>query len=185
MTFSEVIQNLAGNIIVNFDEVYTNAEIVNITDAGKLTEKFPAVSVADEWINLVPTDQRETIYIRRNGDDEVVEELKLGSCVKSYRMRSQLRIVFFKDHAKNHNEIIAHLMQAVLVTGTKLKSIIRDKWRLQKDESSGDYNFGATTAYFAIDIYALWTLQTDTCEEDFCIDIQNPLRKNEVVEIES
>lgn len=172
MRYSDIIQLLANNILVNFDEVYVNAEIVMPEK-----EKFPAVSVADEWINLVPTDTKETIYIRRNGDDEVIEELKLGSCVKSYRMRSQLRIVFFKDHAKNHNEIIAHLMQAVLVTGTKLKSIIRDKWKLQKDESSGDYNFGATTAYFAIDIYALWTLQNDTCIEDFCIDIQNPLKK--------
>ena len=181
MRYSDIIQLLSNNVLVKFDEVYVNAEIVNITDAGKFIEKFPAVSIADEWISLVPTDTKETIYIRRNGDDEVQEELKLGSCIKSYKMRSQLRIVFFKDHAKNHNEIIAHLMQAVLVTGTKLKSIIRDKWKLQKYESSGDYNFSATTAYFAIDIYALWTLQNDTCEEDFCIDIQNPLRKCEII----
>ena len=106
-----------------------------------------------------------------------MEELKLGSCVKSYRMRSQLRIVFFRDHVKDHSKILAQLMQSVLVSGTKLNRIIRDKWKLQKDESTGDYNFGATTAYFAIDIYAMWELSKDTCDEDFCIDIQNPLKK--------
>lgn len=177
MTYSEIITLLSNNVLVYFDEIYHNAEIVTITDNGKQKEKFPAINQNDEWINLAPTDQKETIYIRRNGDDEVQEEFRLASCAKSYKMRSSLRIVFFKDHAKKHNEILSHLMQAALTSHTKLKSIQRDKWRLQKDESSGDYNFGPSTAYFAIDIYALWNLIPDTCEEDFCIDIENPLRK--------
>lgn len=177
MNYSEVIQLLANNILVYFDEVHINGEIVLITDDGKLKEKFPAINLNDEWISLVPTDTKETIYIRRNGDDEVQEELHFASCGKAYKMRSSLRVVYFKDHAKNSSEILAHLMQASLTGHTKLKSITRDKWRLQKDESSGDYNFGATTAYFAIDIYALWNLIPDTCEEDFCIDITNPLKK--------
>lgn len=173
MTYSEVVQVLATNITVNFDEVFFDAEIVT----NDKNEKFPAISLNDEWISLVPTDQKETIYIRRNGDDEVQEEFKIGSCVKSYRMRSSLRIVFFKDHAKNHNEILSKLMQSVLVSGTKLQKIIRDKWKLKKEESSGDYNLGANTAYFAIDIYAFWNLLPETCEEDFCIEIENPLNK--------
>lgn len=171
MTYSEIIQNLSENLLVHFDEVFHSAEIVT-TD-----KKFPAVSIADEWIFLAPTDQKETIYIRRNGDDEVLEELKLGSCGKSYKMRSSLRIVFFKDHAKKHSEILSKLMQAVLIGGTKLNRIIQDKWKLEKEESSGGYNFGATTAYFAIDIYALWALQPDRCSQDFCLDITNPLKK--------
>lgn len=172
MKYSETIENLAQSVLVNFDVVYHSAEIVTI-DSGK----FPAINLKDEWENLSPTDQRETIYIRRNGDDEVLEDLKLGGCIKSYKMRSQLRIVYFKDHAKNHDEILTKLMQSVLIGGTKLNRVIRDKFRLLKDESSGTYNFGATSAYFAIDIYALWTLQPDTCDEDFCIDIVNPLKK--------
>lgn len=175
MNYSEVISNISNSILLNFDEVFHSAEIVT-NDKG---EKFPAIVQADEWINLSPTDQKETIYIRRNGDDEVLEDMKLGSCIKSYRMRSNLRIVFFRDHAKNHNEILSNLMQSVLIGGTKLKSIIRDKWKLKKEESSGDYNFGATTAYFAIDIYALWNLQPNTCVQDFCIDITNPLKKEQ------
>lgn len=170
MNYDQTIQSIASGLLVNFDEVYVNAEIV-ITD----TDKFPAVTLNDEWVSLVPTDQREVLYIRRNGDDEVVEELKTGSCVKSYRMRSSLRVVYFKDHAKNHNEILNKLMQSVLMAGTRVRSIIRDKWKLQKDESSGDYNFGATTAYFAIDIYALWHLIPDTCEQDFCVELENPM----------
>lgn len=173
MTYADIINILSNNIVVYFDEVYHSAEIVNVKN-----ERFPAVTVGDEWISIVPTDQKEIIYIRRNGDDEVMDELKLGSCIKSYRMRSSLRIVFFKDHTKTQNDIIAKLMQSVLVTGTKLKSIIRDKWKLQKDESSGDYNFGATTAYFAIDIYALWSLIPDNCDQDYCVDIENPLKKD-------
>lgn len=173
MNYSEVIQIIANNMLVYFDEIYHSAEFF-INDKGI---KQPAIALNDEWISLAPTDQKETVYIRRNGDDEVQEELKMGSCSKSYKMRSSLRVVFFKDHAKNHNEILAHLMQSVLVTGTKLKSIIRDKFKLLKDESSGDYNFGASTAYFAIDIYALWTLIPDTCNEDFCVDIANPLKR--------
>lgn len=179
MTYSNIITNLSDNILVNFDEIYFDAEIVNIYDSGKFIEKFPAIVQGDEWINLVPTDTKETIYIRRNGDDEVMEDLKLSSCVKSYKMRSSLRIVFFKDHAKDHNKILSNLMQAVLIGGTKLKSINRDKWKLLKDESSGGYNFGPTTAYFAIDIYALWELMPSDCTEDFCLDIQNPLTKEQ------
>lgn len=172
MTYSEIINNLSINILVDFDEVYHSAEIIT-TDKGRM----PAVSLRDEWISLAPTDQRETIYLRRNGDDEVMEELKVGSCVKSYRMRSKLRLVYFKDHSKDPDKALSNLMQSVLITGTKLIKIVRDKWQLLKDESSGSYNFGANTAYFAIDIYALWNLTPSTCEQDFCADIQNPLKK--------
>lgn len=172
MTYAEVISLLANNILVSFDEVFHSAEIVT-NDKGI---KMPVVSLEDEWISIVPTDQKETIYIRRNGDDEATE-LKIGSCAKSYSMRTPLRVVFFKDHAKGHNKIISELMQAVLVGGTKLIRIVQDKWKLLKDESSGEYNFGATTAYFAIDIYALWTLTADTCDQDYCVDIINPLKK--------
>lgn len=173
MIYADVISSLANNLTIYFDEVYHSAEII-VNDTGI---KQPAISLKDEWVTLVPSDTKEIIYIRRNGDDEVMDELKLGSCVKSYKMRSRLRIVFFKDHANNHNEILYHLMQSVLITGTKLISIIRDKWKLLKDESSGDYNFGATTAYFAIDIYALWDLIPDTCEQDFCLTLENPVKK--------
>lgn len=172
MTYALIIDILSTSIIGYFDEVYHSAEIVNLEK-----EKFPAVSIANEWINLSPSDQKKTIYIRRNGDDEVIGELGLGSCTKSYRVRSGLRIVFFKDHAKNHGEILSKLMQSVLVGGTKLNKITRDKWKLLKEESSGDYNFGATSAYFAIDIYALWDLQPDICEQDFCADLENPLKR--------
>lgn len=173
MTYQEIIQLLANNLLINFDEVYINAELI-VNDQGI---KQPAVALSDEWISLVPTDQKETIYIRRNGEDEVVEDLKFGSCIKAYKMKSSLRIVYFKDRAKNHNEIISKLMQSVLIGSTKLKSIVRDKWKLLKDESSGDYNFGATTAYFAIDISVIWTLQPDICDQDFCTEIDNPLKK--------
>lgn len=174
MKYSEVIQSLSNSLITNFDTVYHSAEIVTTDD----NKKFPAVSLKDEWLNLAPSDTNETIYIRRNGDDEVLKDAKISSCSNAYDMRSQLRIVFFKDHAENHNEILSKLMQSVLIKGTKLNKIIRDKYKLLKDESSGEYSFGAKTAYFAIDIYALWTLQPDNCENDFCIDITNPL-KNE------
>lgn len=173
MTYQDIILNLANNLLTDFDEVYHSAELI-VNDEGI---KQPAVALNDEWLSLVPTDQKETIYIRRNGDDEAIEDLKIGSCIKSYKMRSPLRIVFFKDNAKNHNEILSKLMQSVLIGSTKLRSVSRDKWKLLKEESSGDYNFGATTAYFAIDISAFWTLQPDTCGEDFCIDILNPLKK--------
>lgn len=173
MKYNEAISQLANSILINFDEVFIDAEIVT-TDSGI---RFPAIIQADEWINLSPSDQKETIYIRRNGDDDVLDELKTSSCGKAYRMRSSLRIVYFQDHAKNHNEILSKLMQSVLITGTKLGKIVRDKWRLQKDESSGDYTFGATTAYFAIDIFILWNLISETCEEDFCTELKNPLVK--------
>lgn len=177
MTYAQVIENLSNSILQRFDEVFHSAEIITNDKA----EKMPAISKADEWFDLAPTDQRETIYIRRNGEDEVIEELKIGSCGKSYKMRSSLRVVFFKDHAKQHTKIYSHLMQAVLITGTKLQKVIQDKWKLLKDESSGEYNFGATTAYFAIDIYALWLLVPDTCDQDFCIELENPLKKCPVV----
>lgn len=177
MKYSEIIENLSNSILENVDSVYHSTEIIT-TDEGN---KFPAISKENEWINLSPSDVQEAIYIRRNGDDEVVEELKIASCGKSYKMRSQLRIVFFKDHAEKHNEILHKLMQSVLISGTKLNKVIRDKYKLLKDESSGEYSFGPKAAYFAIDIYALWHLTPDTCEDDFCLTIENPLKKCLVV----
>ncbi len=173
MNYFEVIMKLIDNLSNHFDEVFHSAEIVIIDK-----EKFPAINSGNEWINLVPTDQKETIYIRRNGDDEVYEEQKLGSCTKAYRMRSALRLVFFSDHEKNPEEILFKLMQSVLIQATKIRSIIRDKWKLQKDESSGDYNFSAKTCYLAIDFYVFWDLRADICEQDFCAEIENPFCKH-------
>ena len=173
MTYQEQILSLANSLLINFGEVYHSAEIVQTEDQDKL----PTVTLKNEWISLAPTDTKETVYIRRNGDDEVVDELKLGSCIKSYKMRSTLRVVFFKDNAETHNEILAHLLQSVLIGGTKLTKVIRDKWKLKKDESSGDYHFGAKTAYFAVDINIFWELKPDSCEEDFCLTIENPLKR--------
>lgn len=177
MTYPETIRSLLDNLSIEFDEVYHSVEII-VTDSK---ERFPAVSNVNEWINLSPTDQREIVYIRRAGDDDVFEEQRIASCGKAYKMRSPLRIVFFKDNAQKHEEILFKLMQSVLVGGTRIKSIVRDKFKLLKDESSGDYNFKPTTAYFAIDIYAFWILQEDLCEQDFCIDIENPVKKCEPV----
>lgn len=173
MTYPEIISLLSQNLLIYFDEVYHSAEIIE-NDAGI---KQPAIALNDEWISLVPTDQRETLYIRRNGADEVQDEFRPGSCLKGYNMRTPLRIVYFKDHAKNHSKILSNLLQSVLANGSKLRSITLDKWKLQKEESSGDYNFGANTAYFAVDILASWVLIPSSCEEDFCADIPNPLIK--------
>lgn len=174
MNYAETIRTLANNLLVNFDEIYYNAEMV-VNDKG---ERHPAIALKNEYLPLSPTDQREVIYIRRNGDDEVLSEERLGSCITSYKMRSHLRIVYFKDNCKEHEKVVHNLMQSVLIGNTKLNKIIRDKFKLKKEESSGEYNFGASTAYYAIDIYIHWNLQPDTCEQDFCIEGENPLKKN-------
>lgn len=180
MTYQDIIINLSNSLLTYFNEVHHSAEIVQTEDQDKL----PTVTLKDEWISLAPTDTKETIYIRRNGDDDVVDELKLGSCIKAYKMRSQLRVVYFKDNAKNQNEVLSHLLQSVLIGGTKLNKVIRDKWKLKKDESSGDYSFGPQTAYFAIDIYIFWELKPDNCDEDFCLTLDNPIKKclTEIIE---
>lgn len=179
MTYQEVILNLSNNLITYFDEVYHSAEIITVDN-----DRIPVINLKDDWKYLAPTDEEQNLYIRRNGDDEVMEELKLGSCVKSYKMRSPLRVVYFQDYATNHNEILAHLLQSVLIGGTKLVRMVRDKWKLKKDESSGDYVFKPTTAYFAIDIYVFWELKPDNCDEDFCLTLDNPLKKclTEIIE---
>lgn len=175
MTFSEIILVLSESLLKNFDEVYHSAEIIK-NDASEL---MPVISQGDEWISLAPTDQREILYIRRNSEDEVQEELKIGSCSKSYKMRTALKIVFFKDHVTNHGEILFKLMQSVLISGIKLRSIIQDKFALQKEESTGDYTFGPDTAYFAIIVNATWYLYPDICDNYFCADVENPLKKVE------
>lgn len=172
MSYTEIIQSLSINLSKYFDTVYHSAEIVNLKD-----KKFPAIGNVNEWDELSPTDQKEIVYIRRNGDDQMWEEQRVSSCSKDYKMRSKLRIVYFKDNANNPEEILFKLMQSVLITGTKIESIIRDKYKLQKDESSGEYSFKATTAYFAIDIYAFWNLSHNVCEQDFCIELDNPVKK--------
>lgn len=173
MTYPEIIISLAQSILVNFDEVFHSVEIIQNEDGVKL----PAYPVGDDYPDVVFSDQKETVYIRRNGDDEVMEELRIGSCAKAYKMRTPLRIVYSKDHANNHADIVFKLMQSVLIGSTKLKGIVRDKWKLKKDESSADLKFGATSAYFAIDIYAFWQLTPDNCEQDVCVELENPLKK--------
>lgn len=172
MTYTEVIQSIANGLLNNFDNIYHSAEIITIDN-----NKFPAVSLNNQWINLSPTDTKEIIYIRRNGDDEVIADLEIGGCVKSYKMRSPLRIIYFKDHSDDKGAALFKLMQSILKAGIKLNKVIRDKYKLLKDESNGDYSFGAKAAYFAIDIYALWTLIPDTCEDNFCIELENPFCK--------
>ena len=172
MTYPEIIESISTNLSNYFDEVYHSTEVVTIDK-----EKFPAISNVNEWVNLSPTDEKEIVYIRRAADDDVSDELKISSCARAYKMRSLLRVVYFKDNATNHEEILFKLMQSVLIAHTKVKSIIRDKYRLQKDESSGDYSFKPSTAYFAIDVYGFWELKHDVCEQDFCIEIDNPVKK--------
>ena len=164
MNYADTISKLYKNLSSYFECVFTNAEII-INDRGV---KFPGVPEGEEWKNLSPSDQEQTIYIRRNGDDEVLRELKLSSCSKSYTMRTPLRIVFFKDHAEDHGKIVFNLMQSVLITNSELKAVKRDKLRLLKDESSGNYKFSGTTAYFGVDLYVIWELVSDNCEQDFC-----------------
>jgi len=180
MTYQQIIENLANNLTTYFDEVYHGAELITTDE-----DRYPAVSLGDNWLRLAPTDQQQSLYIRRNGDDEVQSDLKLGSCSRGYNMRSNLRVVYFEADCGNQNKILSNLMQSVLITGTKLKSIIRDKIKLFKDESSGDYNFKPSTVYLAIDIYILWELKPDSCEEDFCVDLDNPMKKCTTVETQS
>jgi hypothetical protein len=121
VTYPEIIQSIATSLNQSFDEVYHSAEIV-INDKN---EKFVGVAKNDDWIKLSPTDQKETLYIRRNGDDQIYEELRITSCSKSYKMRSQLRIVYYKQQAEKHEEILFKLMQSILIQGTKLDKIIQ------------------------------------------------------------
>jgi hypothetical protein len=58
-----------------------------------------------------------------------------------------------------------------------LKGIVRDKFKLQKDESTGKLRLGATSAYFAIDLYVFWQLMPDSCEQENCLTLENPLKK--------
>jgi hypothetical protein len=172
MNYSESILNLANNLLQNFSEVFHSVEIIQ-NDKG---EKLPAYPVGDEFIDVVFSDTKETVYIRRNGDDDVQEELRIGSCMKSYKMRTPVRIVYSKDFAQDHTNILFKLMQSALTNG-KLRGIVRDKFKLQKDESTGKLRLGATSAYFAIDLYIFWQLMPDSCEQDLCVDIQNPLKR--------
>lgn len=173
MTYSETIVNIANSLLQNFDEVFHSVEIIQVG------EKLPAYPVGDEYRDVMFSDTKETVYIRRNGDDEVQEELKLSSCSKSYKMRTPVRIVYSKDHAKDHTDIVFKLMQSVLIGGTKLKGIVKDKFKLAKDESSAQLNLGGSSAYFAIDIYVYWNLLPDKCEQDVCADLQNPLKREQ------
>jgi hypothetical protein len=177
MNYTETILNLSNSLLQSFDEVYYSVEIIQ-NDKG---EKLPAYQLEDEFIDVVFSDTKETVYIRRNGDDEAVEDLKIGSCVKSYKMRTPVRIVYSKDFAKDHNTILFKLMQAVLIGGTKLRGIVRDKFKLQKEESTARLRLGATSAYFAVDVYVFWQLLPDNCEQEICLTLENPLRKCPVV----
>lgn len=173
MNYIETISGIALNLSKYFDNVYHSAELIY----NDKNEKMPAVPVNDEWIDLSPTDQKESVYIRRDGDDLMVYQQGIGSCAKAYKMKTPLRIVYFQDHAQSHFGILSKLMQASLTGHTTLNRLIRDKWKLAKEESSGEYSMGASTAYFAIDIDMLWDLLPDNCDNDFCITLDNPIKQ--------
>lgn len=173
MTYIETIKLLSNNIVNYFDEVYHSAEIVN----NGQKDKFPAIRKNDGWIDLGPSDKKQKIYIRRNGDDVVADTLKIGSCTKSYKMATRLRIVYFRDHTDNPDQILYKMLQAVLVQGITLNGIVNDKWRLEREETTGKYKFGASSVYFAIDISVSWNISPDGCENDCCTDIDNPIKK--------
>lgn len=170
MRYSETITNIANNLLTDFAEVYHSVEIVTIDNIRK-----PMVAVGTEWVDLSPTDEGERIYIRRAGDDEVLDRLKIGSCTNDYAMRTPLRLVYFRDHASDPGRVLWLLMQSILVGSVRLRSIILDKTKLQKDESSGAYEFGPRTIYIALDFYVMWDLIRSECEEDFCEVIPNPI----------
>lgn len=172
MTYPEIIQSLATSLTGYFDTVYHSVEI--ITDENK--SKMPAYPSGDEYLPLIDLDQQEYVYIRRNGDDEVFEEEKLSSCKKAYKMRTPLRIVYSRDNASNQAEVLYKLMQGVLIQGTKIKGVVRDKFKLAKDESSAKFSLSANTIYLAVDVFVFWSLRPDNCDQDFCFDLENPLK---------
>ncbi len=184
MIYKDIIEALVLRLAEKFGEVYHSAEIVTIFDQGKITEKFPAINLGKEWLSLAPTDVTDTIYIRRNGDDSMSQEIAIGSCAKAYKMRTPLRIVYFNDNG-NSEQALFNLMQATLSQSIKPVTIIRDKFKLLRDESMGEYNFSPTTVYLAIDVNIFWDLMADRCDQDFCITVDNPVKKCEPILEES
>jgi hypothetical protein len=180
MKYNEVIQSIANRLSQTFCEVYHSAEIIKIFDNGQITEQFPAIDRGKEWITLAPTDVKDTIYIRRNGDDSYSEEVKMGSCMKAFKMRTPLRIVYFNINGNTERSLF-NLMQGVLTQSVRISGIVRDKFKLLREESSGEYNFKPTTVYVAVDVYAIWDLFPDNCEKDFCIELPNPIQKCEPI----
>lgn len=179
MKYNEIIEQIASNLSESFSEVYHSVEIVTIFDDGKISEKFPAINLGKEWLSLSPADVKDTIYIRRNGDDTLQEELRLGSCTKSYKMRTPLRIVYF--NMNGDDKALFFMMQAILSRYVRPVAVIRDKFKLLREESNGAYNFSAKTVYVAIDVFASWDLLADNCDQDFCIELDNPIKKCEPI----
>lgn len=176
MNYSDTITFVANSLAKKFSEVYHSAEIINIFEAGKIVDRFPAINKDGEWIPLSPTDVKDTIYIRRIGDDTVNQEARLGSCMKSYVMNGQLRIVYFNMNGDSARSMF-DLLQSVLIQGVKVVRVVRDKFKLLQDESTGEYNFSPKTVYLAVDITIYWDLFPDTCEQDFCVSVDNPIKK--------
>lgn len=180
MTYADVIQKLVTNLAGNFSKVFHSAELITIIDQGKIVDKYPAINVDKEWLELAPTDMNDMIYIRRNGDDSLFKELQIGSCTKAYKMRTPLRIVYFNMNG-NAEKSLFYMMQAVLTQSTTPVFIIRDKFKLFREESMGDYNFSPTTVYLAIDVNVFWDLLSDKCDQDFCVKLDNPVQKCEPI----
>ena len=174
MKYNEVILSVANKLAEKFPVVYHSAYLVTIQD-GDVIHKFPAVDHGKEWVQLAPTDVNDTIYIRRNGDDFMSEELKLGSCMKAFKMRTPLRVVYFATSG-NEPKIMFDMMNSLLGQSMKIVGIVRDKFKLLRDESNGQYNF-TNDVYLAIDIHIFWDLFPDNCEQDFCVTVDNPVQK--------
>lgn len=182
MKYNEIILSVANKLAENFSAVYHSAYLVTIQD-GDQVHKFPVIDHGKEWITLSPQDVNDTIYIRRNGDDALNEEVRIGSCMKAFRMRTPLRVVYFNTTG-NEPQVMFKLMNSLLGQSIKITGIIRDKFKLLRDETSGQYNF-SNDVYVAIDIQVFWDLFPDRCEQDFCVSVDNPIKKCDPIIVES
>jgi hypothetical protein len=145
---------------------------------------YPVAPVGNKFKPLGPNDSKGFYcYCRQVGTVDNIKEERIGGCNgKEYTLQIQHRLVFYnQDEERNHEDIFALMMKAVMSIGATVKfqkGITVPEQVAIVEAPTGKYSFQVTTFYRAIEFFVLLKLQADDCEAEIrCKGVANPYCK--------
>lgn len=174
MTTRQQIQ-VAERIIATglCEQVYINCELFQRD--GKT---MPVYKEGNDFMYIGPTDTRFMFaYIRPVGTSKRVAVDQLSSCSKNHKLSVLHRAVFFRDHEERNFELLQKkLLAFTFDKNVDLIGTINSFQALSKLECSlGDFSFGPTTFYYAVDFNVSVSITRSDCDIDYCETIKNPI----------
>jgi hypothetical protein len=144
-------------------------------------KRFPAFPKGEDKFEYVGCSSNRvmTAYLRQSDDLKVNSVVKISSLLNSYNVTVPHRLVFFNAREKrNHDDLLKKFLQVAFLPGVTLNRAIIDKEKLLEQEmSQGDFSFGESDFYCAIDFEVKFVIQKNNCDLEIgCFQICNPFK---------